>query len=79
MQKREAQLEYIHIAYTYLARFCPDLYAQSKLNNNTFALELGRKFIKSALLVGQAAPRLSDSQIWETERELEGGRGWGVF
>ena len=52
----EAQLKYIQ--YTLHTRFfCTfggDLYAQLVLINKISALELSRKFIKSALLVGMA-------------------------
>ncbi len=51
--KAEAQLEYIHIAYTCFCTFGTDLPAQSVLINEISASELSRKFIKSALLVGQ--------------------------
>ncbi len=43
--------------YTLHTRFCTfgaDLYARSVLINKIFASELGRKFVKSALLVGHA-------------------------
>ncbi len=48
----EAQLEYVHVACTLFSRLAPDLRAQSVLSNKISALELRRKFIKSALLVG---------------------------
>ena len=51
----EAQLEYIHDAYTFFACLAPDLYAQSVLIKKNSASELKRKFIKSALLVGWEA------------------------
>ena len=54
----EAQSEYAHIAYTFLARFGATLYAQSVIINTICASELSRKLIKSALLVGQ-----SDTQL----------------
>ncbi len=44
MCKIEAQLEHIHIAYTFFARFGADLYAQSVLINKISASELTRKF-----------------------------------
>ncbi len=50
----EAQLEYTY--YTLHARFCAfgaSLYGQSMIINKISASELSRKFIKSALLVGQ--------------------------
>ena len=46
--KVEAQLAYIHVAYTFDA----ELYAQSVLIDKISASVLSRKLIKSALLVG---------------------------
>ena len=49
----KAQLEYMHIAYTFFfCTFGTDLYAQSVLINKTSTSELSWKFIQSALLVG---------------------------
>ena len=48
----EVQLEYVQIAFT---RFCAldvDLHAKPVVINSISALELSRKFIKRALLVG---------------------------
>ncbi len=45
----EALLEHMHIAYY---TFGANLHAQLVLINKVYALELSRKFIKSALLVG---------------------------
>ncbi len=50
--KIKAQLEYAHLACTFLPRFGADLYAQLVLINKISALELRRKCIKSALSVG---------------------------
>ncbi len=50
----KAQLECVHIAYTFFCTFGADLYAQSVLINQTFASELSPKFIKSVFLVGSA-------------------------
>ena len=50
--KMEAQLEYIHNAYTFFCTFGADLYAQSVFINKISALELSWKFIKGALMVG---------------------------
>ena len=51
--KMEAQLEYVYTLHTCYCMFGGDLYANSVLINKNFASELGRKFIKSASLVGQ--------------------------
>ncbi len=48
----EAQLEYAHVACTLSRTLGTDLHARSALINKISALELSRKFIKSALLVG---------------------------
>ena len=48
--KMEAQLNYIHIAYTFFCTFGADLHAQ--LINKISASELSRKFIKSVMSVG---------------------------
>ncbi len=48
----EAQLEYVHIAYTFFCTFGADLHAQSVHIIKTSASDLIRKLIKSALLVG---------------------------
>ncbi len=50
--KMEAQLEYTHIAHTFLHVWHLNLYAQPMLVNKISASELSRKFIKNALLVG---------------------------
>ncbi len=52
--KRKAQLEHmVHVACTFFGTFGADVYAQSALSDKIPALELSRKFIKSALLVGK--------------------------
>ncbi len=48
----EAQLEYMHIAQTFLHIWRRSLHAQSVLIDDISAPELSRKSIKSALLVG---------------------------
>ncbi len=48
--KMEAQLKYLHIAYTVFA----NSYSQSVFINKISASELSQKFIKSAFLVGLA-------------------------
>ena len=50
--KRKAQSEYVHIAYTLLARLALTCMLQSVLSKEISASELTRKFIRSALLVG---------------------------
>ena len=53
----------IHVSCT----FGTNLYAQSMLINKISASELSQKFIKSALLVGQAAPNLPHRDtIWKS-------------
>ncbi len=52
--KMEALSEYVSIAYTFFARLAPICIHSRCLINKISASELSRKFIKSALLVGQA-------------------------
>ncbi len=50
----EAQLEYVHVAYTvFFCMFAAHLHAQSVLGNKMSASELRRKLIENALLVGK--------------------------
>ncbi len=51
--KVEAQLEYVHVACMFFARYGADLYAQTVLIKKNSASELRRKLTKSALLVGK--------------------------
>ena len=48
----EAQLEHVHVAYTFFARLVPICNARSVIISNISASELSRKFVESALLVG---------------------------
>ncbi len=50
--KMEGQLEHIHVAHTSLHVSVLTLHAQSMLINKASASELGRKLVRSALLVG---------------------------
>ncbi len=68
--KIEAQSKHVHVAHKFFARLGTDLHAQSMLSNRISASELGRKFIKSALLVGSPPPRI---------READGERGERVL
>ncbi len=66
----KAQLEYMHIS----ARSAPIFYAQSVLINKISASELSRKFIKSALLVGnEGSQSFTCRQLRYFSRELRGG------
>ena len=49
----DARLERTHIAYTFFCTLGAELCAQPALISKISASELGRKFIKSALLVGR--------------------------
>ncbi len=49
----EARSERVHVAYTFLARLAPDSCARPVIINKIYSRELRRKFIKSALLVGE--------------------------
>ncbi len=50
----ESQLEYVHVAYMILHVWHPICMLSRCLLTKISASELSRKFIKSALLVGQA-------------------------
>ncbi len=55
----EARPEYVDIAYLLFARLAPICDARSVLINKISASELRRKFIKSALLVGEEEAAVS--------------------
>ena len=64
--KMEAQLEHVLIACTFLTRSGTDLHAWSVLGNKVSASEPSRRFVKSALLVGQErlpTPTLMDFSL----------------
>ncbi len=65
----EAQSEYVHVASTFFCTSGADSYAQSVLVNEMSAPELGRKLIKSALLVGHT----------ERDATRQKGRKFGFF
>ena len=51
----EAQSEYVHVAHTFWHVLAPTCMLSRCLSTKISASELRRKFIKSALLVGEAA------------------------
>ncbi len=72
-RKMEAQSENVHVACTFLTRFGTDSYAQSVHINKISASELSRKFIKSALLVGEEVT--AGNKLCQEEEEEDATRG----